>query len=74
MLAGVVFGFIAFGMIFAGMMCVLPYTVSHNAEPDDGVGARSIVRSEKDPRRRLSYRLNDWLVPSGVEVGSPRFH
>lgn len=29
MLAGVVLGFIAFGLIFAGMMCVLPAMVSH---------------------------------------------
>jgi len=31
MLAIVVFGFIAFGLIFAGMMCVLPGTVSHTS-------------------------------------------
>jgi len=30
---GVVFGFIAFGMVFMGMMSVLPSTVGHNA-PD----------------------------------------
>jgi apolipoprotein N-acyltransferase len=29
MLATVIFGFIAFGLIFTGMMCVLPGTVSH---------------------------------------------
>ena len=29
MLAVVVFGFIAFGMTFMGMMCVLPAVVSH---------------------------------------------
>lgn len=29
--AGVVFGFIAFGMVFMGMMGVLPSTVGHNA-------------------------------------------
>lgn len=31
MLAAVIFGFIAFGLIFTGMMCVLPATVSHPA-------------------------------------------
>jgi hypothetical protein len=30
-LAIVVFGFVAFGMVFAGMMCVLPVEVSHSA-------------------------------------------
>jgi hypothetical protein len=29
LLVGVVFGFIAFGLVFMGMMCVLPGTVSH---------------------------------------------
>ncbi len=28
---GVVFGFIAFGLVFMGMMCVLPGTVSYPA-------------------------------------------
>ena len=31
MLSVVVFGFIAFGMVFTGMMCVLPGAVSHPA-------------------------------------------
>ena len=29
MFAGVVFGFVAFGLIFTGMMCVLPAQVGH---------------------------------------------
>ena len=29
----VVFGFVSFGMIFMGMMCVLPATVGHHAAP-----------------------------------------
>lgn len=37
LLTAVIFGFIAFGLVFAGMICVLPGTVSHppvkNAEP-----------------------------------------
>lgn len=31
LLTGVVFGFLAFGMTFMGMMCVLPSTVAHSA-------------------------------------------
>lgn len=30
MLIGVVFGFVSFGLVFAGMMCVLPGVVSHH--------------------------------------------
>ena len=50
MLAIVVFGFIAFGMIFMGMMCVLPGTVSHpHPKPTTGkpVKTRSIRPIEK---------------------------
>jgi len=32
--AGVVFGFIAAGMIFAGMMMILPATVAHRNHPE----------------------------------------
>lgn len=35
LLTAVVFGFIAFGMTFMGMMCVLPSAVSH---PPGGIG------------------------------------
>ncbi len=31
----VAFGFISFGMIFMGMMCILPSTVGHHAMPDE---------------------------------------
>ena len=33
MLAAVVFGFVAFGLVFVGMMCVLPAQVSHPSAP-----------------------------------------
>lgn len=32
MFVGVVFGFIAFGLVFTGMMCVLPTQVAHEHE------------------------------------------
>lgn len=32
--AGVVFGFLAAGMIFAGMMMILPATVAHRNHPE----------------------------------------
>jgi len=34
-MTGVVFGFIAFGMVFMGMMGVLPVMVSHPAPPKE---------------------------------------
>ena len=43
MLAGVVFGFVAFGLVFTGMMCVLPGQVGHDHEA-------SIVKAESKPQ------------------------
>lgn len=34
MMALVIFGFITFGLIFLGMMCVLPHAVSHPSHID----------------------------------------
>lgn len=35
MMTLVAFGFVGFGMIFMGMMCVLPSTVVHHAAPPE---------------------------------------
>ena len=45
MFVGVVFGFVAFGMVFMGMMGVLPATVVHPAP------AMAEAKIEKDPAR-----------------------
>lgn len=42
LLVGVVFGFIAFGLVFVGMMCVLPGTVSHPAPASKAKAAEKI--------------------------------
>ncbi|MBK7707168.1 MAG: hypothetical protein IPN69_01330 [Acidobacteria bacterium] len=34
MLVGVAIGFVVFGMIFAGMMMILPATVAHRNHPE----------------------------------------
>lgn len=47
LLVGVVYGFIAFGLIFAGMMCVLPGVVSHG-----GIKKLPTPRMELDPSMR----------------------
>lgn len=44
---GVVFGFIAFGLVFIGMICVLPSTVSH---PHQATGVKA--SNEKPLRAR----------------------
>ncbi|HVE58445.1 MAG TPA: hypothetical protein VNB22_16550 [Pyrinomonadaceae bacterium] len=47
MMTLVVFGFVSFGMIFAGMMCVLPSTVGHNAVPEASKVIVEKVKEEK---------------------------
>lgn len=47
-LAIVVFGFIAFGMVFTGMMCVLPVDIAHptnKAVPEQGETSREPIVS-----------------------------
>lgn len=39
MLTLVVFGFVAFGLVFAGMICVLPGAVSHPPTPNRPKGS-----------------------------------
>ena len=75
-LAVVAFGFITFGLIFMGMMAVLPYEVSH---PKSG---KSKVVSEAAIRRRPSSGIieharefaGELLSSEGVEVRKPRYH
>jgi hypothetical protein len=43
----VVFGFVSFGMIFMGMMCVLPSTVGHHSVPAEPKTKVKKVKEEK---------------------------
>lgn len=51
---GVVFGFIAFGLTFAGMMNVLPIMVSHQNHPDEPAPIK--VKAVKVPHRTATVR------------------
>ena len=52
MLTLVVFGSIAFGLVFTGMMCVLPSAVSH--PPTKRKRAKRLVQPTADPSLRPS--------------------
>ncbi len=62
MLAIVVFGFIAFGFVFMGMMCVLPGTVSHPEHNEEKIprterAAKSeVARPTKEVRGFSAYK------------------
>lgn len=74
-MTAIVYGFISFGMIFMGMMSVLPSIVS---TPE---GRRSLCGPDRRPDEangvaRAGFRnfVYGWIFPRGVEVGRPRFH
>ncbi|MEQ1763516.1 MAG: hypothetical protein ABL984_10270 [Pyrinomonadaceae bacterium] len=75
MLTVVVFGFLTFGLVFTGMMCVLPYEVSH-PQP-----AQIPASSEKQVARRPVSALvhlraygAELMTPNGVEIRKPKLH
>ena len=56
LLTAVVFGFVAFGFVFIGMMCVLPGAVSHPHEAKGTDTSHSTARVGKTARAVTSYR------------------
>ncbi|MBV9242788.1 MAG: hypothetical protein JO314_12355 [Acidobacteria bacterium] len=59
MMALVIFGFIAFGLIFAGMMCVLPAQVAHeHEETSNPVPAKPRLTVEKQSSRLTTAEVS----------------
>lgn len=56
MLTTVVFGFVAFGFVFMGMMCVLPGAVSHPHESMGPAASKPASKTGKMARPVTSYR------------------
>jgi hypothetical protein len=57
MLMGVVFGFAVFGLIFLGMMCVLPGIMSHPpTEIKDLLAAKEATNKAQRPRGISAFR------------------
>lgn len=73
-LAAVVFGLIAFGMVFMGMMAVLPYDVSHprpkKMEPVSEVAIRSNSGGFVEQAREFAKEM---LSSDGVEIRNPKY-
>ena len=70
MLALVGFGFVAFGMVFMGMMGVLPSTVVHHGPALAKVEVETTTATERIGNRIRSYKES--LSPNGVAVHKPR--
>ena len=54
-LTTVVFGFTAFGLVFVGMMCVLPRAVSHPHESKQKKSSNQVTTKTKTRRAVMSY-------------------
>jgi hypothetical protein len=72
----VVFGFIVFGMIFMGMMCVLPSTVGHPRLVRHVVPTTQPQKIMRQPtfRERARAFRNDLMNSNGAEIRNPKFH
>lgn len=75
MLTAVVFGFVTFGLVFMGMMCVLPSTVGHNALTDEkrSLETPQFTRPAKYLVERLRALKAAFVSSNGVEVRKPKF-
>lgn len=76
MLTAVVFGFISFGLIFMGMMFVIPTTVADPAPAQAGVGSpkRSVSRQPINALASIRSLKAELLSGNGVEIRKPKFH
>jgi Protein of unknown function (DUF1418) len=71
----IIYGFISLGMIFMGMMSVLPAIVS---TPEGRASLceskQSHVERDKDSSDQSASALHEWLFPAGIEMGPPKHH
>jgi hypothetical protein len=75
-LSAVVFGFIIFGLVFMGMMSVLPASIAHPKPVPVRVSAKQgpAGRQPIGVLERLRLFKEDLLSSNGVEIRKPRFH
>lgn len=64
----VAFGFVAFGLIFAGMMCVLPGVVAHPPEETE-----QLAITQKMSRRHRAKEVDPSMAPVHLPL-NPKFH
>ena len=72
MLTAVVFGFICFGLVFMGMMSVLPSVVAHRGATGS-LAPKGRTQFAKETAEILREIKEAW-TPEGIEVRKPRFH
>jgi hypothetical protein len=71
----IVYGFICFGMVFMGMMSVLPSLVSTSQGRAALCGSRpTVAKPDGASVGKPANALHEWLFPIGIEVGQPKHH
>lgn len=74
-MTAIVYGFLSFGMVFMGMMSVLPSIVSTPegrtalCEANGRKGKQAHAVSED-----IRHGAYDWFFPRGVEISPPKHH
>lgn len=75
MLMLVVLGFVCFGLVFMGMMSVLPATVVH-AKPAEHHGSHETPEFAAKPKsvgkKRRTFQTA-WMSPNGAEISKPKY-
>ena len=74
-MAVVVSGFIIFGMVFMGMMVVLPTSISH-PELEHSLFRFTpwFVNLFRRSKERLNESKEEWISSSSIEARRPRLH
>jgi hypothetical protein len=73
MLALTVFGFIAFGLTFMGMMGVLPILVSHPQEKRPAIKPVANAARTDSTASKVGGVVASLLGPNGIEVRKPKY-
>jgi hypothetical protein len=71
-IAAVVFGFMSFGMVFMGMMSVLPSTITHTAHENDNIQV-PLIHTKPEAVLSVFREFRKSWMPYGVEVRRPRY-
>lgn len=75
MTAIVAFGFVIFGLIFMGMMSVLPVSVAHpGPKRVANSPAMPVVKGQSRVLDGIYAFKNELMSSNGVEISKPRFH
>jgi hypothetical protein len=75
MLTAVVFGLVTFGLVFMGMMCVLPSTVGYNSPigEERALETPQFTQYARNVFERLRAFKSAMMSSNGVEVRKPKY-